>query len=381
MSKDSENLARAERLKHKLRVGVAVLLSTVGGGVSQAKAENSHPNILSSNQLTQDLVLKNDSTTVKLLCELPSENKDVRTYNIVGVKFTNEDFEGCEIDPISQKMIKRCNNPTKSYRDGICVAAMKQQLFVLIPKDDITKTGRHIIDITVKGKTFDEAVRAGCICNYVSFDVEGQDETFSNIPHFSCQYPKTNGAENYGHLGFRFTDSKTGMQYEYRGTPDKSLVKRSRNKKNPYGKRTVITRLNYLNYALKKHMERGESLFFVDNGNGIIDIYTPETLPQNIAELASKAQNNVDILANGVWAKGQSYMNEKNEATLQITSFTRVSDTTDIAQNDTESAPKNTEAVIRYNPSSKLPQPTYKGTTKQDAIIRKLKEREARRNG
>ena len=60
MSKDSENLARAERLKHKLRVGAAVLLSTVGGVVSQAKAENSHPNILSSTQLTEDLVLKKD---------------------------------------------------------------------------------------------------------------------------------------------------------------------------------------------------------------------------------------------------------------------------------------------------------------------------------
>lgn len=53
MSENSKNLARAERLRHKLIVGAAVLLSTVGGVASQAKAAERHSNDGKNSRITE----------------------------------------------------------------------------------------------------------------------------------------------------------------------------------------------------------------------------------------------------------------------------------------------------------------------------------------
>ncbi len=229
---------------------------------------------------------------VTLLNELPTEG--VATYNIQGVTFTNEDFAGAPDIAIFNSLIKRCKKPTKSYRDGVCVAAVKQQVIPLMRKD-ITPEGRITIDTAIKGCQVDTAFTQGQVHGWVSFSCSGQEETFKNIIFYlSCQYPKNmKETKNYGHLGCRYIDPANGKQYEYRGTPNRSVVTRSGNPNNAYNnnKRKVITRIEYLQHALNKKLENGEILYFIkkDNSN-IIDIYTPETLPEKIKGQIAIAQ-------------------------------------------------------------------------------------------
>lgn len=292
------------------------------------KDKTNNTQLVSSGQLVGDLQLGNGMT---LLAELPV--KDVATYNIQGVTFTNEDFAGAGDVPVLNKFIKKCKNPSKVYKDGVCVAAVKQQLLPLMWKD-ITPEGRITIDKAIKGCQVDEAFIRGQVHGWVSFNCRGQEETFANIIFYlSCQYPKdVQKARNYGHLGCRYIDPTTGKQGEYRGTRDRSIVTRSGNPKNPYNNnnRKVITRIEYLQYALNKKLENGEKLYFVKKENSnIIDIYTPETIPEKIksqiamvqVEKQAQETNLAFKDANKVYT-GQQDPNDQE--TIQLTSISEL---------------------------------------------------------
>jgi len=292
-----------------------------------------------SKDINENLDLGNGMT---LLNELPIEG--VATYNIQGVNFTNEDFAGAGDVPVLNKFIKKCKNPSKVYKDGVCVAAVKQQLLPLMWKD-ITPEGRIIIDKAIKGCQVDEAFIRGQVHGWVSFSCRGQEETFKNIKFYlSCQYPKNmKNPKNYGHLGGRFNDG-TGKQGEYRGTKNNSIVTRSGNPNNLYdnNNRKVITRIEYLQHALNKKLENGEKLYFIKNeGSNIIDIYTPETLPEKIkSQIATVTPQEVQM----AMKVGKNVMfaeqDKDSPDTLNVTSI--------------ESMKKIEEDIRRQNPNAQL---------------------------
>lgn len=284
------------------------------------KKINNYPNILCSNQLEEDSLIINDSLI--MLKELPTEN--INTYNIVGLSFTNDDFEGCTGNEIIKKIIKKCLKTKKNYGQSGCTAAIKREI---VPLMGMTPEGHKIFDGAIKGWHFDEAVMKGYVPGWVSITTPGQDETFSNIDgYISCQYPKNDTvAANHGHIGWRYIAN--GTQYEYRGCMDEGgnkLVKKSGRKSNPYDnkKRKVITRIEYAKYAINKMLERGEELFFIYNTqNNIIKIYTPETLPQELAKSIAQAQLQIFTPGNMLLARGYKTKDEHNQSTFQVTSF------------------------------------------------------------
>ena len=272
-----------------------------------------------------------------LLNELPTEG--VATYNIQGVTFTNEDFAGARKVSIIDNLIKKCRVSNKNYGQHSCVAAIKRELIPLIPRSDITLEGRTTIDKAVKGCQVDTAFLLGQVIGWVSFICKGQEETFENINgYFSCQYPEdVKKTKNYGHMGFRYIDPVTHKQYEYRGCMEKGgkkIVKMSGRSTNKYdnNKRKVITRIEYLQHALNKKLENGEILYFIKNeGSNIIDIYTPETLPEKIkgqiaiaqAEKQAQETNLAFKDANKVYT-GQQDSNDPE--TIQLTSISEQKD-------------------------------------------------------
>ena len=305
---------KAQSLKLKIALATALLTGTAATAAPTSNArpddkpkdkmehvDNSNKNFSNSSSyiapcskdINANLDLGNGAT---LLNELPT--KGVATYNIQGVTFTDKDFEGCPKVSIIDILIKKCRGSKKNYGQHSCVAAIKRELIPLIPRSDITLKGRTIIDKAVKGCQMDTAFLYGEVIGWVSFICKGQEETFENINgYFSCQYPEdVKKIKNYGHMGFRYIDPVTHKQYEYRGCMEKGgkkIVKMSGRSTNKYdnNKRKVITRIEYLQYALNKKLENGEKLYFIKKeGSNIIDIYTPETLPENIKSQIAMVQ-------------------------------------------------------------------------------------------
>ncbi len=297
-----------------------------------------------SKDINANLDLGNGAT---LLNELPT--KGVATYNIQGVTFTDEDFAGAPKVSIIDNLIEKCRVSKKNYGQHSCVAAIKRELIPLIPRSDITLKGRTIIDKAVKGCQVDTAFLDGEVIGWVSFICKGQEETFENIDgYFSCQYPEdVKKIKNYGHMGFRYIDPVTHKQYEYRGCMEKGgkkIVKMSGRSTNKYdnNKRKVITRIEYLQYALNKKLENGEKLYFIKNeGSNIIDIYTPETLPEKIkSQIATVTPQEVQM----AMKVGKNVMfaeqDKDSPDTLNVTSI--------------ESMKKIEEDIRRQNPNAQL---------------------------